>query len=238
MISLPGESRYATVAGIKTHYLAVGAGPPLILIHGLGASVVTWRGNLGPLSKAFRVYALDLPGHGDSEKPDIDYAADRMVRFMVSFMEELGLERPAIIGSSVGGALGLMMALDHPELVSKLVLVDSAGLGKEISVYLRLVSIPGLGEVLESSKVSGTRLMLHNVFYDRAFVMPELLDELFRTREMPGAKEAVIRVIKKHGRPRRGARAIRLAGPAETTGDSADGCLGSRGQDSPGGPRI
>ena len=196
MIELPGEDRYATVAGIKTHYVTAGSGPPLILIHGLGASVVTWRDNIGPLSGAFRVFALDLPGHGDSEKPDIDYAADRMVRFMVSFTEELRLERPAIIGSSVGGTLGLMMALEHPKLVSKLVLVDSPALGREVSVYLRLVSIPGLGELLESPKLGGTRLMLQNVFYDRAFVTPELLDELYRTREMPGAKEAVVRVIR------------------------------------------
>ena len=120
--------------------------------------------NIGPLSEAFRVYALDLPGHGDSDKPDIDYDPDEMVRFVVGFAESLSLHRPAIIGNSIGGALGLMTALQYPELVSALVLVDSAGLGREVTPYLRLVSVPVLGGLLESSRLGGTRFMLYNRF--------------------------------------------------------------------------
>ena len=197
MVMLPGESRYATVDGISTHYVVTGDGPPVLLLHGLGASVVTWRDNLGPLSTAFRVYAVDLPGHGDSDKPDIDYAVDTMVRFVVRFMESLDLESTAIIGNSIGGALGLITALRHPDLISRLILVDSAGLGREVSPYLRLVSIPGLGALLESSRVGGTRFMLKKVFVDQSFVTQELLDELYRSRQMPGAKEAVVRVIRR-----------------------------------------
>lgn len=197
MVPLPGESRYATVDGISTHYVVAGEGPPVLLIHGLGASVVTWRDNIGPLSKAFRVHAVDLPGHGDSDKPDIDYAVDTMVRFVVRFLESLNLVSTAIIGNSIGGALGLITALRHPELISRLILVDSAGLGREVSAYLRLVSIPGLGALLESSRVGGTRFMLSKVFNDQTFVTQELLDELYRSRQMPGAKEAVVRVIRR-----------------------------------------
>ena len=196
MIELPGESRYATVAGVNTHYVVAGEGPPLLLFHGLGASVATWRDNIGPLSRAFRVFAVDLPGHGDSDKPDIDYSVGALVRFTVELIDTLGLERPAIVGSSVGGALALMTALSHPGRVSRLVLVDSASLGKEVSIYIRLVSIPGLGELLESSRVGGTRFMLYNVFHDRSFVTQELLDEFYRSRRMPGAKEAVVKVIR------------------------------------------
>ena len=197
MVLLPGESRYATVDGISTHYVVAGEGPPVLLIHGLGASVVTWRDNIGPLSAAHRVYAVDLPGHGDSDKPDIDYAVDTMVRFVVRFLESLNVESTAIIGNSIGGALGLITALRHPELVTRLLLVDSAGLGREISAYLKLVSIPGLGALLESSRVGGTRLMLKKVFTDETFVTQELLDELYRSRQMPGAKEAVVKVIRR-----------------------------------------
>ena len=196
MIGLPGESRYATVDGINTHYVVAGDGPPHLLFHGLGASVVTWRDNIGPLSRAFRVYALDLPGHGDSEKPDIYYAVDALVRFVVQFVESQDMDRPAIVGNSVGGALALIVALHHPSLISGLVLVGSAGLGREVSNYIRLATIPGLGELLESSKVGGTRFMLNNVFHDRRLVSQDLLDEIYRTREMPGAKEAVLRILR------------------------------------------
>ena len=197
MIELPGESRRVTVDGISTHYVEAGAGRPLLLFHGLGASVATWRDNIGPLAQSFRVVAMDLPGHGDSEKPDIDYRPEAMVRFIARFAESTGLERPAMVGNSVGGALGLMTALKYPELVSGLVLVDSASLGREISIYIRLVSVPLLGEVLESSRVGGTKFMLTKVFHDPRFATSELVDELYRSRQMRGAKEAVVRVIRR-----------------------------------------
>ena len=157
MSGLPGESRYIAVDGIKTHYVVAGEGRPLILFHGLGSSVATWRDNIGPLSRAFKVYAVDLPGHGDSEKPDIDYDPWTIADLMGKLAKDLVLERPIIIGSSVGGALGLMVTLKYPDLVSGLVLVGSAGLGKEISLYIRLVSLPILGLILESPKISGTQ---------------------------------------------------------------------------------
>ena len=155
IMELPGESRYVTVAGVRTHYIVAGDGEPLLLFHGLGASVATWRDNIGPLSKVFRVYGIDLPGHGNSDKPDMNYSADTLAQFALRLIDTLGLDRPSIIGNSVGGALGLMLALGHPERVSGLVLVDSASLGREISMYLRLVSVPGLGELLGISRVGG-----------------------------------------------------------------------------------
>ena len=106
------------------------------------------------------------------------------------------MDRPAIIGNSVGGALALMMTLCHPDTVSRLVLVDSASLGRELNFYRRLVSVPLLGESLESSRVGGAKIMLNNVFHDASLVTQELLDELNRSRSMPGAKKAVVRVIR------------------------------------------
>ncbi len=197
MIELPGESRWVTVDGISIHYVEAGAGRPLLLFHGLGASVATWRDNIGPLAQSFRVVAVDFPGHGDSEKPNIDYDPSAIVHFIARFAEATGLERPAVVGNSVGGALGLMAALKYPDLVSGLVLVDSASLGKETSIYVRLVSVPLLGEVLESSKVGGSKFMLRNVFHDPRFATTELVDELYRSRQMRGAKEAVVRVIRR-----------------------------------------
>ena len=120
MLQLPGESRYVTVDGISTHYIVAGEGSPLLLFHGLGSSVVTWRDNIAPLSKSFRVYAIDLPGHGDSDKPDIDYVPATIVDFVAKLIQTLNLVRVGIIGNSIGGALSLwscrcccFMALGH-----------------------------------------------------------------------------------------------------------------------------
>ena len=90
MIALSGQPRYVTVHGIKTHYVVAGTGHTLLLFHGLGRSVVTWRDDFGPQSKAFRVYAVDLLGHGDS---------DTILRFVAHFVETLKLDLPTIVGN-------------------------------------------------------------------------------------------------------------------------------------------
>lgn len=196
MIRLSGESRYVSVTGIKTHYVAAGEGPPLLLFHGLGASVITWRDNFDALAERFKVYAIDLPGHGDTDKPDYSYDPYEMIDYIASLVKTLELERPAMIGNSIGGGVALMLALRQPDLVSSLVLVDSAALGREISVYIRLASLPLVGSILESSKVGGTKFMLHNVFHNQSFATQDLAQELYRSRQMPGAKEAVVRVLR------------------------------------------
>ena len=140
---------------------------------------------------------MDLPGHGDSDKPAAyDYKMETMRDFLSRFMDALDIDRPHIIGSSAGGILGLQMAFDYPDRVNRLVLVDSAGLGRNVSIYIRLVTLPVIGGILESSHVGGTRFMLYNVFYDKSFVSDGLLTELYRSRQMRGAKEAVVRCIR------------------------------------------
>ena len=137
-----------------------------------------------------------MSGHGDSDKPDIDYVPATIVDFVGKLTQILDLGRVGIIGNSIGGALSLMLALKYPELVSCLVLASSAGLGKDVSIFVRLVSVPLLGDILESPKIGGTKLMLQNVFHDDRFVTQELLDELYRSRSMPGAKDAVLKVLR------------------------------------------
>lgn len=190
------ESRYITVEGIQIHYLMKGKGSPLLLLHGLGASSITWRDNIGSLSENFQVYALDLPGHGDSDKPSIEYEPGRILRLIKLTIETLNMENPAIIGNSVGGSLALMMSLRYPNMISKTVLVNSSSLGKEINLYLRLISVPLLGSLLEGSGLKSTIRMLKNVFYDPSFITADLIDHLSRTRSSPGAKEAVVKVIR------------------------------------------
>ncbi|MBF8267490.1 MAG: putative hydrolase or acyltransferase of alpha/beta superfamily [Dehalococcoidia bacterium] len=190
------EHRYLTVGGVHTHYVAAGKGPPLLLLHGLGASSVAWSANIAPLSQRYSVYALDIPGHGDSDKPDIDYQVPAGARFIRAFMHVLGINRASLAGNSMGGMLALRTALEFPHLVEKLVLVDAAGLGRELGWSVRLLSLPLAGEILEDTSLRGTGAMLRRIFYDRSFVQEGLLQELHRTRRMPGAKEAVLKTVR------------------------------------------
>ena len=98
--------------------------------------MVTWRENIGPLAERHRVYAVDLPGHGDSEKPDeLSYSLSSMTNFTKSLVEALGHRQASFAGSSIGGGLALMTALHHPEVVSKLILSSSAALGREVALF-------------------------------------------------------------------------------------------------------
>ncbi len=196
MLASIGESNYADIDGINTHYVVAGEGSPVLLVHGLGASVVLWRENIAALAERFKVYAIDLPGHGDTDKPDIEYDAESMVEFLRKFVEHLGVEKIAMAGNSLGGGLVLLTALAHPEIVSKLALVSSALLGREVSIWLRLASLPVIGELTTNGRVDSTEMMLRSLFFDKSLATQELVAEMRRTNNLPGASAALLKIIR------------------------------------------
>ncbi len=111
----------------------VGAGPPLILLHGLAGSARWWSRNIAALSRAFRVIAIDLPGSGASPRGhrlDLEVVTGQLA----GTMDELGIERASLIGHSMGGLIAGGLAADRPERVERLVLVDAAFLSLGRSV--------------------------------------------------------------------------------------------------------
>jgi pimeloyl-ACP methyl ester carboxylesterase len=114
----------------------LGAGPPLILLHGLAGSARWWSRNLPSLSRFFRVIAIDLPGFGASHRGhwlDLDEVADQLV----ATMGQLGIDRASVIGHSMGGLIAGGLAADHPERVDRLILVDAAFLSLGRTAYDR-----------------------------------------------------------------------------------------------------
>ena len=135
------------VAGMRTHYLRAGTGSPLLLLHGLGDSAQDWHWVMPALVQRYRVYAPDLPGSGTSAKPPADYSPRFYARFVHDFLDAVGVADAAIAGHSFGGLTAICFALAAPARVRALVLVDSAGLGREVNIGLRLVSAPAYGDV-------------------------------------------------------------------------------------------
>jgi pimeloyl-ACP methyl ester carboxylesterase len=126
------ESRTVQVEGYRVHYLAQGpaGGPAVVLVHGLGGRAEDWR-NLAPyLAKTgFRVYVPDLLGYGRSDKPaDFSYSVRGEAAVVVGFMDALGLKQVELGGWSMGGWIVEIVAVEHPERVSRLMLFDTAGL--------------------------------------------------------------------------------------------------------------
>jgi pimeloyl-ACP methyl ester carboxylesterase len=147
------RSHFVNVDGARVHYQEFGnAGdPPMILIHGYTASAYVWKTVAPTLAEnGFHVIAVDLIGFGFSEKPRaFEYSIPAQARMVSRFMSRIGVGRAIIVGSSYGGAVALNIALDYPETVEKLVLVDAV-INDEPKQHpiLRLAALPGLGEAL------------------------------------------------------------------------------------------
>ncbi len=126
------QSRNMQVAGHHVHYLAEGPanGPVVVLVHGLGGSAEDWR-NLAPYlaQSGFRVYIPDLLGYGRSEQPaDFSYSVRDEAAVVVGFMDALGLKQVQLGGWSMGGWIAVLVAAQHPERISRLMLFDAVGL--------------------------------------------------------------------------------------------------------------
>ena len=200
MLKLPGdgESRDAVVGGVRVRYIEAGQGPPLVLVHGLTSSKVAWRENIAPLAERHHVYAVDLPGHGDSDKSGVNYDSTSIVELMREFILGLGHQQVALAGISLGGGVSLLTALEHPEMVSKLVLCGSGALGREIAMVIRLAALPVVGEFLIGGPLDNTRVMARKCFFDKRLASDELVEELRRTNSLPGAHEATMTIIRKY----------------------------------------
>jgi pimeloyl-ACP methyl ester carboxylesterase len=128
-------------------YRLAGTGPVLLLIHGMAGSSETWRYVLPALAKRFTVLAPDLLGQGHSDKPRGDYSLGAQASMLRDLVDALDLGRATIVGQSLGGGVAMQFAYQFPERCERLVLVNSGGLGREVTVYLRMLTVPGFESV-------------------------------------------------------------------------------------------
>ena len=136
--------------GLAMHYLVEGSGPAVLLVHGLGGFAESWRHNVPSLARRATVYALDLPGSGLSSKPRRMYPLSFLVRATRAFTEALGIERLAIVGHSLGGAVAAAYAVTYPEQIERVALIAAVvpGFGYRGALAYRVLSVRGLGELL------------------------------------------------------------------------------------------
>jgi len=128
------------VSDVTLYYEVSGTGPPLVLIPGLASDVSEWHAITDPLAEHFTVVALDNRGAGRSDKPDAPYSIEQMAGDAAGLIRAIGVAPATVLGVSMGGRIALALALDHPELVSRLVLVSTGAHG----VRRRRVGLLGL----------------------------------------------------------------------------------------------
>lgn len=175
------------IDGIRTNYHDMGEGHPVLMIHGSGPGVsgfVNWRLAMPELARHCRVIAPDMLGFGYSDRAtDGVYSAARWVDQAVGLMDALGLEQTDIVGNSFGGALALMLAIQHPGRVRRLVLMGAAGVEFELT--------PGLDAVwgYEPSMDNMRRIM--DIFaFDSTRITEDIVRSRYQASIQPGAQEA------------------------------------------------
>jgi pimeloyl-ACP methyl ester carboxylesterase len=192
------QDHFVQIGPFNTRYWVEGSGSmPAILIHGLGGFAESWLANFYEVAAGHRVYALDLPGHGRTSKSlDFSYGIPALAGFLNEFLCTLEIERAALVGHSLGGAVAAQFALLFPQSVEKLALVGSAGLGRELAIGLRLGCLPGVGETFARPERAGIRQSARMLIYDPAQVTDEIVDLLYEMARLPGTQAAYLKTLR------------------------------------------
>lgn len=134
------------ISGIKLNYIVEGQGSPMVVLHGWGANIDTVIPIVNILKENYRVYALDLPGFGKSEEPKEVFDSFKYVEIVKKFLEKMEISKASFLGHSFGGKLSIILSVKHPEMVDKLVLIDSAGLipKRGLDYYIKVYSFKSL----------------------------------------------------------------------------------------------
>lgn len=179
--------KYVTVDSSRLRVLDVGRGPAVVLVHGLAASMYSWRQTIDPLVQAgYRVVAYDNRGFGFSDKPATGYSNAAYVHLLFGLLDSLGVSDAVLVGHSMGGAIVADAALARPERVRGLVLVDAAGLGVRYPFILRVARWPIIGPLFDHLRGRGaTGGILRATYGDPSRVTDQEIDQYYAPIALP-----------------------------------------------------
>ena len=173
-------SHFTDIDGVRVHYQECGTGAPLVLVHGFMASTSDWKDVLPLVSNRFHVIALDLKGFGFTAKPSGGYTLATQAGLVVRLLDHLKIDKAVLCGQSMGGNVVLHVAVQHPERVNALILVDSAGLniiqGKGRGAAPGFTRWPVIGPLVTALALSSDAVVrdgLRKIYYHKAEVTEE-----------------------------------------------------------------
>jgi len=191
-------SHFADIDGVRIHYQEKGTGTPLLLLHGFTSSTYSWKDVFEPLSKTFRVIAVDFKGFGFSGKPDGDYSSRAQATLIAHLLDYLKIDQAWLCGNSMGGEIALNVALLNPQRVAGLILIDSGGVEVPGSGSLApgYLLIPVVGRVLTALSLTSDKLVrqgLEKSFFDHAKVTDERVANYYRPLQTRAGQLAALR---------------------------------------------
>ena len=189
------RSLYETAYGVKTHYVSCGEGDPIVLVHGggPGASGATgWTHALPALSKKFRVYAPDLIGFGDSDKPTIEYSLQTFVEHIAGFIDALNLKAVRLAGVSQGAYIAIKYVLDNPGRVKSVALISTGSVATACGLEAAAQTATRTGKFtryFDASSKEAVRSFLEMIVNDKSKISDELVELRYQNARKPGHRE-------------------------------------------------
>lgn len=188
--------QYIDVDGVNVHYYEEGFGTPVIFLHGIGQSMYTFRNNLKDFSACFRVIALDLLGHGDTDGNDSDFLIEDYSDFLLSFMNVMNIEQAHLFAFSTGAVIAMDFALAYPEKVKKLILISPGGVTASYPAIIRSASKPILQDFTFTFFNRGMlRKTLESAYFDKTMVTEDMIENYFELLSDPKNLDTAIHTV-------------------------------------------
>jgi 2-hydroxy-6-oxonona-2,4-dienedioate hydrolase len=189
------QQRFLDAGGVRTRALVSGSPdqPPLLLLHGTGGHAEAYLRNLGPLGEHFRTIAIDMLGHGFTDKPESSYEIDAYIEHALAVLDAEGIESAHVSGESLGGWVAARLAARHPDRVRRLNLNTAGGYTADPAVMARIRELT-LAAVREASRDT-VRARLEWLMADPASVTDELVEIRLAVYRQPEFQHVIERIL-------------------------------------------
>ena len=192
-IQLPGF-RASRPEKCSIHYITLGEGEPLLLVHSLGQSLYTWRDLIPLLAEKYNVIAFDLVGFGFSGRPvSMNYSMDEMADTLVEFVKALHIDHVHAVGASLGGMYLLRAMTRFPEMFDKVTVLCPGGITKQMPRKIRRMAAPFIGPfVREGYTKKDVKNALQLCYYDSTVLTREVLEQYFETLDSYSSRQSLM----------------------------------------------
>ena len=193
-------SQFVEIDGVRMHYRDEGEGPVVILLHANYSSLFMWEPWVAALRDRYRVIRLDLPAHGlTGPEPSGNYTLERIQQLFEKFVDEKGLERFTVVGTSIGGTVAMRYTADHPDRIERLVLISPGSLEPRVRGRTTPANVPKAADLLAYIlPKSFTRFMLTNDYGDPERVSDAVVDEWYEMWMREGNRLAMLNLLRQY----------------------------------------
>ena len=193
------EGKFITLDGQSTHYIEMGAGEPVILIHGFFYDTFAWHNNIHALAQHFKVFALDLWGFGYSTRAPLDYGYPVFAAQLLRFLDALNIPKAALVGHSMGGGTSIFFTDQNRDRVTKLVLVDATGIPNPLPLMGKLTNLPLVGELMYglNSNFIRTTALKTNWIHNHSHITDSYFENVTRFHKIEGSTKVMLTILRK-----------------------------------------